>query len=114
MVALLVLQHGCVWVHELNPATHGLLMSHFLRYLSIVWLRTSGTTLASKAQYAKNSSPPAVQTHCFCCYSGYRSGRSFMVPELAVRLQIPIPDTMIWNSLSLIHFYGEGFLCVFP
>jgi len=21
---------------------------------------------------------------------------------------------MIWNSLSLIHFYGEGFLCVFP
>ena len=28
-------------------------------------------------------------------------------------LRIPIPYTMIWNSLSLIHFYWEGFLWVF-
>jgi hypothetical protein len=114
LISSLVMFHPYLWVHELNIATYGMLMGHFLQYLGIVWL-------LNRRKYADLEGSPhqrilsaisrntplllLVLASIGSLFYGVRVGSDW--------LRIPISYTIIWNSLSLIHFYLDGFLWAF-
>jgi hypothetical protein len=103
-----------LWVHELNIATHGLLMSHFLQYLSIVWLLNLGKYAGVEGSIRKRIQSTSSSNTLLLLLLWVSIGSLFYGARVGGDgLRIPIPYTMMWNSLSLIHFYWEGFLWAF-
>jgi hypothetical protein len=114
LVSSLALFHPYLWVHELNLATYGMLMGHFLQYLGIVWLlnrRKYPVAEGSGHQRllsAISTSTPLLLVSLASVgmvFYGFRLGSDW--------LRIPLSYTIIWNSLSLVHFYLDGFLWAF-
>jgi len=114
LISSLVLFHPYLWVRELNIATYGMLMGHFLQYLGIVWL-------LNRRKYPNKQGSP---------HQKFLSSISGNTPRLVLvlvsigflfyvlrvssdRIGSTVSYTIIWNSLSLIHFYLDGFLWAF-
>jgi hypothetical protein len=114
LISSLLLFHPYLWVRELNIATYGMLMGHFLQYLGIVWLlnrRKYSVAEGSRHQRALS----AVSTNTpILLFSLVSVGLVFYSLRVGSDwLRVPITYTIIWNSLSLIHFYLDGFLWAF-
>lgn len=114
LISSLVLFHPYLWVRELNIATYGMLMGHFLQYLGIVWLlnrRKYSVAEGSRHQRALSaisSNTPLLLVSLVSVgvvFYSIRVGSDW--------LRTPLTYTIIWNSLSLIHFYLDGFLWAF-
>jgi hypothetical protein len=114
LISSLVMFHPYLWVHELNLATYGMLMGHFLQYLGIVWLLNRRKypglqgSLRQRILSTISSNTPLlllVLASIGTLFYGVRVGSDW--------LRSPISYTIIWNSLSLIHFYLDGFLWAF-
>jgi hypothetical protein len=114
LVSSLVLFHPYFWVYDLNIATFGMLMGHFLQYLGIVWLlnrRKYGVAAGSPRQRLLS----AISTNTWLLVLALISvGLLFRSIRVGSDwLRIPISYTILWNSLALVHFYVDGFIWAF-
>lgn len=114
LASSLVLFVPYLWVRDMNLATFGMLMGHFIQYLSIVWLLhrrkyagTAGTT--HQRVLGAISARPAL---IFATIAG--SGLSFYAAsELSQRFGIGMAYVILWNSITLVHFYLDGLIWAF-
>jgi hypothetical protein len=114
LVSSLLLFHPYLWVRESSLATYGMLMGHFLQYLGIVWLlnrRKYSSAEGSGRQRLLSS----ISTRTSLLLLALVSVGSIFY--LAMRtsdwLGIPVSYVILWNSLSLIHFYVDGLIWAF-
>jgi hypothetical protein len=114
LISSLLMFHPYLWVHELNIATYGMLMGHFLQYLGIVWLLNRRKYLSFEGSGRQrflsviSSNTPfllLILVSIGVLFYGFKVGSD--------RLRIPISYTILWNSLALVHFYLDGFLWAF-
>jgi hypothetical protein len=91
-----------------------MLMGHFLQYLGIVWLLNRRKyALAEGSGHQRLLSAISTKTPLLVgslvsvglLFYGMRVSADF--------LRISLSYTIIWNSLSLVHFYLDGFLWAF-
>jgi hypothetical protein len=114
LVSSLVLFVPYLWVRDSNLATFAMLMGHFIQYLSIVWLlhrrkyATAGGT-AHQRLLGMVSARPAL---LFATIVG--SGLFvYGINWLATRLGMPMAYVILWNALTLVHFYLDGLIWAF-
>lgn len=114
LVSSFLLFHPYLWVRELNIATYGMLIGHFLQYLGIVWLlnrRKYSTVEGSARQNLLSaisvSTPRLLLTLAFIGFV------FLMANKGSSWLHIPISYVILWNSLALIHFYLDGLFWAF-
>jgi hypothetical protein len=114
LLSSLLLFHPYLWVRELNLATYGMLMGHFLQYLGIVWLlnrRKYSAVEGSGHQRLLSSISTRTPLLLLALVS---VGLVFYVAKQSSSwLGIPISYVILWNSLSLIHFYLDGLIWAF-
>jgi hypothetical protein len=114
LVSSLVLFHPYLWVRDLNVATFGMLMGHFLQYLGIVWLLNRRKyRVATGSVHQRFLS--AISTHTWLLMLSLISiGLLFRSIRVGSDwLSIPVSYTILWNSLALVHFYVDGFVWAF-
>jgi hypothetical protein len=114
LISSLLLFHPYLWVHDLNIATFGMLMGHFLQYLGIVWLLNRRKyRVAAGSLHQRVLS--AISTHTWLLVLSLLSvGMLFRWARVGSDwLQIPVSYTILWNSLALVHFYVDGFVWAF-
>ena len=103
-----------LWVLDSNLATFGMLMGHFIQYLAIVWLlhrRKYAAAGGSTHQRALGlvSARPAL---LFAALTG--SGLAFFATNALTRmLGIGMAYLILWNSITLVHFYLDGLIWAF-
>jgi hypothetical protein len=114
LVSSLLLFHPYLWVYDLNIATFGMLMGHFLQYLGIVWLlnRRKYRVAAGSSRQRLLS---AISTKTWLLVLALISvGLLFRWIRVGSDwLRIPLSYTILWNSLALVHFYVDGFIWAF-
>jgi hypothetical protein len=124
LVSSLLLFHPYLWVRESNLATYGLLMGHFLQYLGIVWLlnrRKYSSAEGSGRQRLLSSISTRTPLLLLALVS---AGSIFYLARgasawLGIITQAPTVEgspvsyVILWNSLSLIHFYLDGLIWAF-
>jgi hypothetical protein len=114
LASSLVLFVPYLWVEDANLATFGMLMGHFIQYLSIVWLlqyrkysRRAGST--HQRILGKISASPVLIGATIV-----GTGVAFYaVQELAGRFGAPMAYIVLWNALTLVHFYLDGLIWAF-
>ncbi|MBL8997119.1 MAG: hypothetical protein KJZ74_14870 [Gemmatimonadales bacterium] len=114
LVSSLVLFTPYLWVRDSNLATFGMLMGHFIQYLSIVWLlhrrkyaRAEGS--ARQRTLGMISARPAL---LFATIAG--SGLAFYAAsELSALFGVAMAYVILWNSITLVHFYLDGLIWAF-
>jgi hypothetical protein len=114
LISTFLMFHPYVWVHELNLATYGMLIGHFLQYLGIVWLlnrRKYPRGHGSEQQRLLSSVSASTPLLLFSLVS--TGGVFYLALRTSVWLGIPNTYSVLWNSLALIHFYLDGFLWAF-
>jgi hypothetical protein len=114
LISSLVLFHPYLWVHDLNVATFGMLMGHFLQYLGIVWLlnrRKYRVPTGSLHQRVLS----AISAHTWLLVLSLLSiGLLFRSIRVGSDwLSVSVSYTILWNSLALVHFYVDGFVWAF-
>jgi hypothetical protein len=114
LVSSLLLFHPYLWVRELNLATYGMLIGHFLQYLGIIWLlnrRKYSTVEGSGHQRLLSSISTRTPLLLLALVS---VGLAFYLANKgSLWLGIPISYVILWNSLSLVHFYVDGLVWAF-
>jgi hypothetical protein len=114
LVSSLLLFHPYLWVRELNLATYGMLIGHFLQYLGIIWLlnrRKYSTVEGSGHQRLLSSISTRTPLLLLALVS---VGSAFYLAQKGSSwLGIPISYVILWNSLSLVHFYVDGLVWAF-
>jgi hypothetical protein len=111
LISTFLMFHPYLWVHELNLATYGLLIGHFLQYLGIVWLlnrRKYPRGPGSEQQRLLSSVSASTPLLLLSLVS--TGGVFYLALRTSVWLGIPNAYSVLWNSLALIHFYLDGFL----
>ncbi len=114
LVSSLLLFHPYLWVRDLNLATFGMLIGHFLQYLGIVWLlnrRKYSTVEGSGHQRLLSSISTKTPLLLLALVS---VGSVFYLAEKSSAwLGVPISYVIVWNSLALVHFYLDGLIWAF-
>jgi len=114
LVSSLLLFHPYLWVRDLNLATFGMLIGHFLQYLGIVWLlnrRKYATVEGSGHQRLLSSISTKTPLLLLTLVS---VGLVFYLAEKSSAwLGVPISYVIVWNSLALVHFYLDGLIWAF-
>lgn len=114
LVSSLLLFHPYLWVRDLNLATFGMLIGHFLQYLGIVWLlnrRKYSTVEGSGHQRLLSSISTKTPLLLLALVS---VGSVFYLAEKSSGwLGVPISYVIVWNSLALVHFYLDGLIWAF-
>jgi hypothetical protein len=114
LVSSLLLFHPYLWVRDLNLATFGMLIGHFLQYLGIVWLlnrRKYSTVEGSGHQRLLSSISTKTPLLLLALVS---VGLVFYFAEKSSAwLGVPISYVIVWNSLALVHFYLDGLIWAF-
>jgi uncharacterized membrane protein AbrB (regulator of aidB expression) len=114
LVSSLLLFHPYLWVHELNLATYGMLMGHFLQYLGIVWLLNSRKySVAEGSEHQRLLSSISTRTPLLLLALISVGALFYLAKTSSAWLGIPISYVILWNSLSLIHFYLDGLIWAF-
>lgn len=114
LISSLVLFTPYLWVRDANLATFGMLMGHFIQYLSIVWLlhrrkyaRAEGS--ARQRVLGLISARPALLIGAIA-----GSGLAFYAAsELSRVLGVAMAYLILWNSITLVHFYLDGLIWAF-
>jgi hypothetical protein len=114
LISSLVLFYPYLWVHDLNVATFGMLMGHFLQYLGIVWLLNRRKYRVATGSLRQRFLS-AVSTHTWLLILSLLSiGLLFRSIRVGSDwLSVPVSYTILWNSLALVHFYVDGFVWAF-
>lgn len=113
--AALTLFHPFLWVRDLERATFGMLIGHFVQYLALVWLiqaRKYGERHeGSLAQRATGwiSRRPVVMLAVFVAIGA----GAFVFSVAASRLGVPEMFIIALNALALSHFYLDGLIWAF-
>jgi len=110
----LLLFHPYLWVKDSNLATFGMLMGHFIQYLAIVWL-------LHYRKYADHVGSPHQQilsmvSHRLYLLFGvfFGSGMVFyLLQKGSTVLGMPMFYTVLWNAMTLMHFYLDGLIWAF-
>lgn len=114
LVSTFLMFHPYLWVHELNIATYGMLIGHFLQYLGIVWLLNRRKySMAKGSERQKLLSSVSASTPFLLLSLVSVGGVFYLALRGSVWLGIPITYSILWNSLALIHFYLDGFIWAF-
>ncbi len=114
LLASLALFHPYLWVQDSNLATFAMLLGHFIQYISIVWL-------LHRRKYAGQPGSPhqrwlgMVSSRPWLLAATLVSaGLVFLVAErLARAVGAPMAYIAVWNALTLVHFYLDGFIWAF-
>jgi hypothetical protein len=114
LIASLLLFHPYLWVADRNLATLGMLMGHFLQYLGIVWLlnrrRYSGGEGSRHQRFLSaisGSTPMLVFTLIGVGFS------HFFAVHASSRLGVAGVYGVLWQALTLIHYYIDGLVWAF-
>src|SRR3984893_6787073 len=114
LVSSLLLFHPYLWVRDLDLATFGMLIGHFLQYLGIVWLlnrRKYSTVEGSGHQRLLSSISTKTPLLLLALVS---VGLVFYLANKSSGwLAVPISYVIVWNSLALVHFYLDGLIWAF-
>jgi len=114
LASSLLLFHPYLWVRDYNLATFGMLMGHFIQYLAIVWLLHRRKYEASSGSLHERllgtiSSRPALLFAAIVStgivFYAFNAGAS--------RLGAPIMYVIVWNAMTLVHFYLDGLIWAF-
>ena len=114
LMTSLLLFHPYLWVKDSNLATFGMLMGHFIQYLAIVWL-------LHYRKYADHVGSPHQQVLSMVSHRLYLlfgvffgSGMVFyLLQKGSTVLGMPMFYTVLWNALTLMHFYLDGLIWAF-
>jgi hypothetical protein len=114
LVSSLLLFHPYLWVNDLNLATFGMLMGHFLQYLGIVWLlnRRKYATLEGSGHQRVLASI-STKTPALLLALVSVGLLFFIAQKSSALLGVPMSYVILWNSLALIHFYLDGLVWAF-
>jgi hypothetical protein len=114
LVSSLLLFQPYLWVRDLNLATFGMLIGHFLQYLGIVWLLNrrkypvvEGSGHQRLLSSISTKTPLLLLTLVFVGLVFYLAQKS------SDWLGVPISYVILWNSLALVHFYLDGLIWAF-
>lgn len=114
LISSLLLFHPYLWVKDSAQATFAMLMGHFIQYLAIVWLlnrRKYAHSQGSKRQRILGwiSARPI---HLFGTL--FVAGVTFYVADkLTTALGAAMVYVILWNAMTLIHFYLDGLVWAF-
>ena len=110
----LLLFNPYLWVPELNLATFGMLMGHFLQYLGIVWLLNRRKYSAAEGSgHQRVLSSISTKTPLLLLALLSVGFVFYAANQGAAWLGIPISYIILWNSLALVHFYLDGLIWAF-
>jgi hypothetical protein len=114
LVSSLLLFHPYLWVRDLNLATFGMLIGHFLQYLGIVWLlnRRKYSTVEGSGHQRLLSSI-STKTPLLLLALVFVGLVFYLAEKSSNRLGVPISYVILWNSLALVHFYLDGLIWAF-
>jgi hypothetical protein len=114
LASSLLLFHPYLWVRELNLATFGMLIGHFLQYLGIVWLLNRRKYCTAEGS-GRQKMLALISTRTPLLLIGLVSvGLVFYIAQASSAwLGIPISYVILWNSLALVHFYLDGLIWTF-
>jgi uncharacterized Tic20 family protein len=114
LVSSLLLFHPYLWVRDLDLATFGMLMGHFLQYLGIVWLlnRRKYPTVEGSGHQRLLSSI-STKTPLLLLSLVFVGMVFYLAQKSSGWLGVPISYVILWNSLALVHFYLDGLIWAF-
>jgi hypothetical protein len=114
LVSSLLLFHPYLWVRDLDLATFGMLMGHFLQYLGIVWLlnRRKYSTVEGSGRQRLLSWISTKTPLLFLALVSV-GVVFYMAQKSSDWLGVPISYVILWNSLALVHFYLDGLIWAF-
>jgi hypothetical protein len=101
----LLLFHPYLWVRDINLATLGMLLGHFIQYLGIVWLLNSRKLADGTGSLAQRALSRLWRDPWVLAPALVATGALFMV------LQIKLMAVTI--ALVLLHFYLDGLFWAF-
>jgi hypothetical protein len=110
--------HPYLWVRDINLATFGMLMGHFLQYLGMVWLlnrRKYADAEGSEDHSEHQRILSAVSKRSPLLVVSLASiGLVFYLAQKgSAWLGVPLTYVILWNSLTLVHFYLDGLVWAF-
>ena len=114
IISSFLLFHPYLWVADLNVATFGMLIGHFLQYLGIVWLlnRRKYSTLVGSG-HQRLLSTISTSTPLLLLTLVAVGLVFFLARESSSWLHVPVSYVILWNSLALVHFYLDGLVWAF-
>jgi hypothetical protein len=114
LISTFLLFNFFLWVRDLNLATFGMLMGHFLQYLGMVWLLNrrkyseSGGSVKQRFLARVSTSTPLLLGSLTLV------GALFYVAQKGSSwIGEPITYVILWNALALVHFYIDGLVWAF-
>ena len=110
----LLLFHPYLWVKDSQQATFAMLMGHFIQYLAIIWLlnrrkyaHAEGSSRQRVLTWMSSQPRTILLTLCFV-------GTTFLVMQrVTTALGLTELYLVIWNAMTLIHFYVDGLVWAF-
>jgi hypothetical protein len=114
-LAAILLFHPYLWVHDLELATFGTLIGHFVQYLALVWLiqnrkygrRADGSPLQNALSILSAKPLRIVATIAAVGLTAFAASRAMQWIGWRVVYLV------LLNSLALIHFYLDGLIWAF-
>jgi len=114
LVSSLLLFHPYLWVRDLNLATFGMLMGHFLQYLGIVWLLNRRKYSAVEGSGHQRLLSSISRNTPLLMLALVSVGAVFyLAQKSSAWLGVPVSYVILWNSLALVHFYLDGLIWAF-
>jgi hypothetical protein len=114
LVSSLLLFHPYLWVRDLDLATFGMLMGHFLQYLGIVWLLNRRKYSAAEGSaHQRLLSSISTRTPLLLLTLVSVGSVFYLAQKSSGWLGVPISYIILWNSLALVHFYLDGLIWAF-
>lgn len=114
LVTSLLLFHPYLWVKDSNQATFAMLMGHFIQYLAIVWLlnrrkyaAATGSRRERVLSWISARPVPLFATLFLVGLTFYSADR------FTSALGIGMVYVIVWNAMSLVHFYIDGLVWAF-
>jgi hypothetical protein len=114
LISSLVLFVPYLWITDSNLATFAMLMGHFIQYLAIVWLLHGRKYSATGGTRHQRLLGTISARPVLLCATIIGSGLFvYGINVLATRLGMPMAYVILWNALTLVHFYLDGLIWAF-
>jgi hypothetical protein len=106
--------HPYLWVRDANLATLAMLMGHFLQYLGMVWLLNRRKYAAAEGSSHQRILSTISKSTPLLLLSFVSIGSFFyLAQKVSSWVGIPVTYVIVWNSLTLVHFYLDGLVWAF-
>lgn len=114
LVSALLLFHPYLWVRDVSLATFGMLMGHFLQYLGMVWLLNRRKYAEAQGSDHQRILSAVSKSGPLLVVSLASVGLAFYLAQRgSAWLGVPLTYVILWNSLTLVHFYLDGLVWAF-